>query len=177
MLTLGLRPSEACGLRWEDIDFAKRELNVNHNLIRPKESAWKLDLPKTPKSIRTIGLYPAMVSALEAQKRSQAEDRLLAGSRWQDNGFVFATRIGTPLHLRELREEWYELRKLAELPSYPMYCTRHTAATRLLAKTRDLLLVAKLLGHTNLTITQKHYAGYLESLTRETADHMTAMYG
>jgi integrase len=177
MVTLGLRPSEAYALRWSDIDFEKKTLHVVHNLVRPKGESWALAATKTPKSKRTIDLYPALLAELESQKASQAQDRLLAGSRWQDHGFVFASTIGSPLHLCAVRQEWYQLRKLADLPAIPMYCCRHTAATRLLAETRDIVYVAALLGHSSTAITERHYVAYAKSLSRDIGNHMAKMYG
>ena len=28
-----MRVGEVCGLRWQDLDFEKREISINHNLI------------------------------------------------------------------------------------------------------------------------------------------------
>jgi hypothetical protein len=37
------------------------------------------------------------VQALRDHRERQAEDRLAAGSLWQDHGLVFASAVGTPL--------------------------------------------------------------------------------
>lgn len=43
-----------------------------------------------------------MVSALVVHRRRQGEERLRAGSEWQDYGLLFPTSIGTPLNISSL---------------------------------------------------------------------------
>ncbi len=52
---------------------------------------------------------------------------------------------------RELRDK-LELNK-----EYCLYAFRHTFGTRILNKTKDIHLVSKLLGHSDISITAKHY--------------------
>lgn len=55
----------------------------------------------------------------------------------------------------------HKFRKLKEKldlnPDYCLYTFRHSFGTRMLDKTKDIHLVSKLLGHTDISITAKHY--------------------
>jgi integrase len=52
---------------------------------------------KTPESRRTLALPRKCVEALREHRVRQAQDRLVAGPLWQDNGLVFASAVGTPM--------------------------------------------------------------------------------
>ena len=56
-------------------------------------------------------LVPEAVAALELHRRHQLEDRLRAGPRWEDNDYVFPSKLGTPMSgdnlvKRNLRPSW-----------------------------------------------------------------------
>jgi hypothetical protein len=55
---------------------------------------------KTPEARRTLALSRRYVEALREHRVRQAEDRLAAGSLWQDHGLVFASAAGTPAKSR-----------------------------------------------------------------------------
>jgi integrase len=58
---------------------------------------------KTKKSRRTLELPDEVVQALRKHHRRQAGDKLKAGERWQENGLVFSTKVGTPLDASSVR--------------------------------------------------------------------------
>lgn len=62
-----------------------------------KGGGWYYDEPKTSRARRTIPLPASMVAQLRAYRRIQAEERIRAGSEYQNNELVFATEFGTPL--------------------------------------------------------------------------------
>jgi integrase len=99
LLLGGLRPGEAFGLRWPDVDFEAGAVRVVRNLIRvPGVKGYTLGPPKTKRSRRTVPLPSLAMRELKSWKVRQAEDHLAAGPAWQDGGFVFTTERGTPLH-------------------------------------------------------------------------------
>jgi integrase len=55
--------------------------------------------------------------ALREQRVRQAEDRLVAGPRWQDGGLVFASTVETPLDVHDVRPRFRVTTKAAELCS------------------------------------------------------------
>jgi hypothetical protein len=63
--------------------------------------AWET---KTERSRRTLALPQMAVEALRRLRDSQADERLLAGARWQDTGLVFATQLGTALDAANVRK-------------------------------------------------------------------------
>jgi len=100
LLQTGLRPGEAFGLKWGDLDLDATDatVHVRHSLVRlPHESGWRLERPKTKNAVRDVPLPVLRVRELAAWRTGQKRQRLLAGDTWQDHGFVFTTSRGTPL--------------------------------------------------------------------------------
>ena len=57
-----------------------------------------------PTSRRTLGLPQLAVQALRALREAQADERLLAGARWQDTGLVFTNHLGAALDAGNVRK-------------------------------------------------------------------------
>jgi integrase len=71
-------------------------------------------------SRRTVPLPGSAIRALRAHRARQLQERLLAGSRWQDTGFVFTTSVGTPCDPHTIRRRYKSALKAAGLP--PQRC-------------------------------------------------------
>ena len=74
LLGTGCRVGEFVGLRWEDIDFEERTINVNHSLVydtrRADEDGYttqslSVSLPKTAAGVRIIPMLDSVKEALE----------------------------------------------------------------------------------------------------------------
>ena len=93
----GLRVSEVYGLTWDNIDFEKKTLTVNKNIIRknkdglPKRyniskghstETWFYGSCKNPQSRRTISIGDTLVKALKEYKKLQEEDRKFYGDKY-----------------------------------------------------------------------------------------------
>src|SRR5262249_28291346 len=90
--------------------------------------------PKSSRSRLTIARPAVAVSALRPYRVRQLEARLAAGSKWRDNGFVFASSIGSPLDPRNVTRQFKALLTLAKLPNIRLHDLRHSCATLLLAQ-------------------------------------------
>ena len=77
MFGTGLRIGELVGLRWEDVDFEKRMINVNHTLTyypRTKNSnrcEFAISKPKTESGIRSVPILNEVYDALIEEKQIQ----------------------------------------------------------------------------------------------------------
>ncbi|MGW6197149.1 site-specific integrase [Kribbella sp. NPDC055110] len=130
-LYMGLRRGELLGLAWTDIDSVEKTLEIRRNLQRV-DGALRAVTPKTKKSRRTVPLIKVCLEALESHKRQQAMERLLAGAKWVDSGYVFTTEIGTAIEPDNLRRTWYPIRKAAGLDEMRFHDLRHSCVTLLL---------------------------------------------
>lgn len=184
-LALGLRQGEALGLRWEFVDFGKREIRVWWQLkqrryvhgcrtpcankpsrcpaalipLRAGEvqlhGGLILKRPKS-KSRRTIPIPGPLLLELEAHKEKQAKAREAAGNLWHDHDLVFATEVGAPFQPNQDWKLWQRILKELKIPAGRVHDLRHTAGTLLLALGVDIRVVQEILGHSDIRMTQRY---------------------
>ena len=137
LLVCGLRISEACGLRWRDVDFEAR-------LVR-KRFAWKFGAyqeMKSKASRKDIPLPDELLAVLA---------QLKARTRWDGPDHpVFASRTGRPLDQKNLLNR--KLKPIARrlgLPMVSWHWFRHTASTQLANEGAQPQDRRALLGHTD----------------------------
>ena len=165
----GLRQGELLGLRWQDVDMAAGTLSVRHTL---QQGTRTLARPKTERSLRTIALDATTIGSLRAHRIRQLEERMAAGRRWQDGGYVFATTIGTPMHHRNLVRAHHGVLERAGIPRQPFHQLRHACATLLLESGEELANISKLLGHSSLATTADFYGHLTPGISRRASDRM-----
>jgi integrase len=113
---------------------------------------------------------------LRQHRSRQLEERLLAGEHWEDADLVFCTRLGRPLIARNVvRHFKAALRRAALLEQTRFYDLRHSCATLLRAQGVDLLVISRILGHSQLSTTSDIYTHVLPPAMREAADTMDAL--
>ena len=157
-LLYGVRQGECLGLRWEDVSIDEGVLRVRKSLGRVTGRGLLLEDLKTSSSIRDLPLPNEMIELFRQHKRKQLEQRLLAGSDWIESGHVFTTNIGTPIDNGNDRKAWDRLLKSSGVRAIKLHAARHTAATMLLGRGTDIVVVSKLLGHSNIQTTVEYYA-------------------
>lgn len=175
-IALGLRQGEILGLRWADVDLDAGTLTVR-NALQRRGPGWKLVEPKTERSRRTIVMPEVVAAALRGHRTRQLEQRLWAGSRWQEHGFVFTSTIGTPLASRGVTQHFQALLEGAGLPRQRFHDLRHACATLLLAQGVHPRVVMETLGHSQISMTLDTYSHVIPALQRDAADRMDAVLG
>ena len=113
-----------------------------------------------------------MVDALKRHRITQKEQRLKAGSRWQDTGYVFTSPIGTPLDARNVIRRFHTALERAELPSMRWHELRHSAASLAPAQGASMKEVQALLGHAQIGTTMNLYTPLMPEAGRGVADRM-----
>jgi len=173
-ITVGLRQGEALGLRWQDVDLDAGSLRVRHSLQRI-EGRLQLVEPKTERSRRTVSLPGVVVSALREHRVRQLQERLLAGSRWQESDYVFTSTIGTPLDGVTVTHRFQETLRRLGMPHQRFHDLRHACASLLLAQGVSPRVVMETLGHSQISVTMNVYAHVIPALQRDAADRMDAL--
>ena len=150
LVLTGLRPGEALGLRWMDIDFERQRIYVRGQLRRGYDR--KLEYASTKTRLqRAVAMPPQVVEALVGHR-----ERMQAEVRDQPEAFVFVSRNGQPLSKRNIMDTWERIVRLAGVPRKRMYDLRHTAASLMGYAGGDLHLVGRALGHTSPNTTQRY---------------------
>lgn len=127
----GLRVSELCGLRHEDLDLAKTEVRV-----------WG----KGSKQ-RLVPLSDPAVAALRAWLRDHRDSFVTVDT---PADAVFLNQRGRAMTPRDVRRV---IDRRSVVPTHP-HALRHTFATHLLDGGADLRAVQELLGHADIASTQ-----------------------
>ena len=156
MLTVGLRPGEAAGMMWNDVDLDAATLTVRHAVRLERGRPVVTDELKTKASRRTLSLPAATVDALRAHKAAQTAERLAAPS-WPEVGLVFTTRHGTTLSAPNMRRDLARLCAEAGVPVVSPNELRHSAASILSDAGVPLEQIADVLGHATTRMLEQTY--------------------
>ncbi|MBA3344993.1 MAG: tyrosine-type recombinase/integrase [Gemmatimonadales bacterium] len=175
----GMRPGEALGLQWADVDLSAGGVRVRRGLVpQKKDSAtgrtWRLEEPKTEKSRRAIPLLPATVVALRWHRTGQDAEKIAAGSAYSDYGFVFASPTGEPLREDVVYKSHFRpALRAAGVPAITLYALRHTAATLMLEAGIAMKVVQERLGHSTMMLTADTYSHVSASLQARAVEDLT----
>lgn len=161
-LGTGCRIGEVLGLRWEDINYEKRIICVNHNLTyysvgEDRASENHISTPKTEAGMRTIPMLDAVKDAFEMIWEEQKE------KGWTDaeidgmTGFIFCNRYGNIMNAQSVNraikrisssynateevEARKEHREPVLLPNFSAHNLRHTFCTRLCERETNLKVI------------------------------------
>ena len=157
LVMLGLRRSEACGLRWEHVDFEAGTLRIIQTVQRVEGKLQELPT-KTRRSNRTVPLPTRCRYILAEHHRRLQEDRAMEpGVPWRPSGYVFGTPWGTPMEPRNLTRSWERLCKRLEIRAVPLHALRHTCVSLLLALGVHPRVVMEIVGHTAIEMTMNVY--------------------
>lgn len=139
LYSLGLRVSELCNLKINDIDFSNKSLIV-------KSGKGSKD--------RYLVLHDTLVDELR-NYITGARNRLLAGTLEEDNRHLLINYKGTTLTPRGVRKILNTIMdKTGETFKITPHMLRHSCATVLLNGGMDLRSVQEILGHSMLSTTQ-----------------------
>lgn len=154
----GMRRGEILGLKWSDIDFDKKVINVQRSLAYIPEKGYVLTSVKTKSSRRQIPIPNKVVKELLQHKKVQSEQRLRLGEAYQNLDSVVCTEIGTQQDPRNVIRVFRRLCKSANVTPIRFHDIRHTHASILISEGVDIVKVANRLGHANPKITLGIYS-------------------
>lgn len=148
MLYLGVRPGEATGLTWKDVDFEEGLVHVRRARRVERGQQRVEEQLKTDRSRRTLAAPPPVLDALREHRRRQNEIRLRAGAAWNDQlGLVFTTETGNPHNPSNLRRTLSRITNRLDLGDWHPHELRHTAASLMSEAGVPIERIADQLGH------------------------------
>lgn len=161
----GLRPEEYLALERADIDRESRQVHVRRLVVDGKV-----------KNARTKGKGRRRSVVLTARALAYLD---LTPIPLRADGLVFPSVQGKHIDRDNLASRvWHPALVAAGIAPRPMYQTRHTFATLALAATKgDLAWVAEQLGHSDLNVTRRHYARWLDSTHRDNLNKLDSAWG
>ncbi|MCI1914654.1 MAG: site-specific integrase [Bifidobacteriaceae bacterium] len=137
-VSLGLRPEEAMGLEWQDMNLRSGIVRIERGIqwINGHEA---IVPPKTTLSRRDL-ILPAYARKRLKQLKQHQRGRL--------------TGTLTPPQVARRYKTWCQIHKL---PYVPPESLRHTWATLALKSGVDISVVSRCLGHASIETTAAHY--------------------
>lgn len=171
LLYTGMRSGELFGLSWDNIDFERRTISINHTLsnIGSKHS---LTTPKTESSIRTIGMGEELRKLLLEQKAYADKLKTASCGNFPHPEMVFVSENGDYRSRNSVYRTLKRFTKGTEFETMTLHQLRHCNATLLLNSGFDLKVVSEHLGHCDIGTTADIYAEVLTSLKMKTAEQI-----
>lgn len=188
MFNSGMRIGEVGGLKWQDIDFKNKCININQSLSCQYEDGVKrlyLTTPKTHNSYRKIPFMGNVEEMLLRQKEKQRKVKKQLGKRWREEdgitNLVFTTSFGSPVTryiaerqinkvVKEINdEEMFNAIRENRVPKlfekmYP-HAIRHTFCSRCFEYGLNPKVIQGIMGH-------QHYSTTIDIYTHTTEDNV-----
>lgn len=139
----GIRSGELLALTWEDIDLEKGSISINKTYQR-LEGKDIIGTPKTPKSFRTVLIFPYLTDIIK---------------KWKDSQYKIDKKERIFNHTKSfLHHEMKKGSDKAGIPKIRIHDLRHSHASLLIEMGFSPLLIAERLGHENIETTLNTYS-------------------
>jgi integrase len=146
ILGTGMRPGEVLSLRWENILL--QEIEGLISILEGKSRAARRVLPMVPK----------ILELLHRRREEQGNPA---------EGWVFPSTSKSGHAERDsLTRSHRDALKASKVSPFPPYCLRHTALTDLATLGCDPFTLAKIAGHSSITITQRYCHPQADAIER-----------
>lgn len=196
-LGTGCRVGEVVGLRWEDVDFENRIININHSVVYyPKPGSRKTELqvsmPKTKAGIRIIPMLDEVYEALRTEYDYQKEAGFNRTTIDGMTGFIFCNRNGNVHNPQTINQTIKRIvsshnaeevilakkqhREPVIIPNFSCHHLRHTFCTRFCEVETNLKTIQSIMGHANIETTMDIYAEATKDKKVESIKDLSTKY-
>jgi integrase len=160
----GLRIGEALALRWDDIDFNDRSIEVCRNFYRNR-----ITKPKNGKT-RLVDMSLQLTKTLKAHELSCKKKGLALGIG-DTPEYVFTNKYGRLINLYQWRKYvFYKVIKKSVIKKIRIHDLRHTYATLRISKGDNVADVSKQLGHHSVKFTMDTYYHWMPGKKKSEVD-------
>lgn len=171
LIVTGCRRGEIVGLRWDKIDFEKRQIRIDTQLLYTPERGIYENPTKTCDT-RLIALPEETISLFKKYRAWYNELRLINGDRWQNSGFVFVQDNGSAMQPDSVGSWLTRFYKRHNLPKINPHAFRHTVASVLIHSGADVVTVSKRLGHARTSTTTDIYAHIMQEADQQATERL-----
>lgn len=162
LIITGCRRGEIMGLKWSKVDWENHRIKIDSNLLYAGDCGLYEDTTKTS-NVRYIPLPDETLRMLRRYRAEQNQLRLVKGEHWKDTDVVFTQDNGLPMYPDSIGSWLTKFSKRHNLPHINPHAFRHTAASLLIANGIDVVTVANMLGHSQVSTTDNIYAHIIEA--------------
>ncbi|MCO7108446.1 tyrosine-type recombinase/integrase [Gemmiger formicilis] len=118
-----------------------------------------------------------MTDELARWKQQQAQDKIRAGDKYTDDGFIVTNEFGHYFEQKTFKDYYDRLLKDAGIGHFTFHALRHTFATRALERGMDYKTLSAILGHYSVAFTMDTYVHSMDEHKRREMDKMDDMFG
>ncbi len=178
---MGLRRSEALGVRWSRIDWEDQSVLLDTKVMEyDKEGETVVEAVEQMKnktSRRTLPLPKPVMEMLKEEKEKQAMYQKMFKSSYNRkySDYVCVDQMGNIIRPDYVTRHFGDLLKKYGLRKIRFHDLRHTFASLLLAKEEPLINVSNFLGHSTISTTANIYAHLDKSSKQHSADIITSI--
>jgi integrase len=155
----GLRRSELFGLTWADIDWDKKQIDVNKTLHYLNRQ-FITGAPKNDTSRRKVSIGDPELNVLKEYKEwLQDKEQQLGIKVTEDSNYIFRNEELKPMIPSSLYTPFQKLIKQSGITKHiRFHDVRHTHASLLVHKDINFKIIQKRMGHASITTTLDLYA-------------------
>lgn len=162
----GLRAGELFGLRWCDVDFAKRTVEVRQ-IVTEVDGYQYVGPPKTSASRRRVPMPAVVVDELELHALTGADP----------DAFVFPDSQGRPWRAHNFRNRvWKPACAAAGLDGLVIHELRHSAVAGWIESGAEPTEIAARAGHRSVVTILDRYGHRFPSQAQRVNDNIDALY-
>lgn len=162
LFNAGLRISEFCGLTFDDIEFKKKRIRVNHQLQRTSKMQYIIEAPKTENGVR----YVPMTDEVEQCFHKIIDNRvapkvepIIDGY----TGFLFLDKNDMPMvalhwekYMQHILEKYNSIYKV-QMPKITPHVCRHTFCSNMAKSGMNPKTLQYIMGHSDISVTLNTY--------------------
>ena len=159
VILLMLRDGELRAMRWANLDedaglyFVRETHSRRHGFTTTKTASSEAQVP-VPR---------ILLSSLTEHHKRQAEHRLKSGTKWQDEGLIFTTGTGSPLHHCWFNERLkFEIAERAGIRPVSLHTLRKTGASILESSGVSRAETQEALRHKRVSVTDGYVSVYMD---------------
>ncbi len=168
----GMRRGEVLGLRWQDIDFERKELRVIQTVNHTRNGI-VVQRPKTNDSIRRVKLFDRIIDDLKVRYDQVQANKEIYGDAYEDNDLVCCYAHGGYINPRGITKAMGILVRKADIKKIRFHDLRHTHASFLLRININPKVAAERLGMTPAMFNER-YSHLLPTMQDEAVDRIEA---
>lgn len=188
MIYGGMRIGETLALKWKDVNFSQRILNIDNAITQipifdedynviSRETV--VSDTKTVASIREVPIPDILYNVLEAYKEKRLQLEQLTGYSLTDSdNFVFCTNEGKLRTYYGTRSMFKRLMKDNDLEKYGFHfhTLRHTYSNMLFEMQENPKIIQMLLGHKDVSTTIRIYNSIDRSFFKQATDKLESQF-
>lgn len=170
-LFLGLRRSEAVGLRWKDVDMENSIVHIRNTIVHCSKTL-EQEKTKSKASKRDLFMPSMLKEYLQTVWDRQEEERKLVGREYSDSEHICQWADGTVFDPNYVSHRFIKLLKKNNLPRIRFHDLRHTAGSMLVNSGHTIKQVQEFLGHEKASTTLDIYTHVSMEGKKDTAQAM-----